>query len=271
METENGQTIVSTGAGCGAILLSTSWGVQQLAEENKTDQTSIQESVSQAFHDPVLLTQALTHPSFVNEYANLGLQDNQRMEFLGDAILDFLVGEWLFHRYPDAQEGELTGIRAHLVRTEGLAAFAREINLGAYLRLGKGEAASGGHNRMANLCAAFEALVGAMYLDQGLERTREWVTRFLHERAEEIDAQRARKDAKSLLQEYTQASLRVTPVYSIVREEGPDHAKVFTAQVSVAQRVWGEGTGNSKQAAEQAAADQALGHHHAVSPEEAEH
>ena len=227
--------------------------------------------ISQAFQDPALLMQALTHPSFVNEYADLGLADNQRMEFLGDAILDFLVGEWLFHRYPDAQEGELTGIRAHLVRTEGLAVFAREINLGAFLRLGKGEAASGGHQRPANLCAGFEALVGAMYLDQGLERTREWVARFLDERSEEIDAQRASKDAKSLLQEYTQASLRVTPSYRIVREEGPDHAKVFTAQVSVGHQVWGQGTGSSKQAAEQAAAEKALGHRHEIAAGEPEH
>ena len=111
--------------------------------------------------------------------------------------------------------------------------------------------------------------MGAIYLDQGLARTREWVNRFLDERAADIDAQRESKDAKSLLQEYTQASLRVTPVYRIVREEGPDHAKVFTAQVSVGQHVWGEGSGSSKQAAEQAAAEKALSHRHGVSAEEA--
>lgn len=193
------------------------------------------------------------------------------MEFLGDAILGFLVGEWLFHRYPDAREGELTAIRAHVVRTEGLAVFAREINLGAYLRLGKGEASSGGAHRQANLCAAFEALVGAMYLDDGLKCARQLTTAFLEERAAEIDAQRASKDAKSLLQEYTQALLRVAPAYRIVREEGPDHAKVFTAQVFVNQQIWGKGTGSSKQAAEQAAAEEALGNLHTLPAGESEH
>jgi len=205
-----------------------------------------------------LLEKALTHRSYVNEYPGLDLPDNQRLEFLGDAILDFLVGEWLYHRYPDAREGELTSLRAHIVRTGGLADFAREIDLGLYLRLGKGEATSGGHERPANLCAAFEALVGAIYLDQGMDAIRSWVYRFLEGHAREIDQRRKIKDAKSLLQEYTQGELHVTPTYRIVRESGPDHAKLFTAQVVIGDRVWGEGTGNNKQDAEQAAAQNAL-------------
>jgi len=211
-----------------------------------------------AFRDAALLEEALTHGSFVNERPGLGLRDNQRLEFLGDAILDFLVGEWLYQRYPEAKEGELTSLRAHVVRTEGLAAYAQEIDLGAHLRLGKGEGASGGQSRAANLCAAFEALVGAMYLDQGMGAVRAWIYRFLARHAQAIDARRRAKDAKSLLQEHAQAALHVTPAYRIVREEGPDHAKVFTAQVVVAQDVWGEGSGGTKQAAEQAAAGAAL-------------
>lgn len=210
------------------------------------------------FRDPLLLEQALTHRSFVNEFPEPNLSDNQRLEFLGDAIVDFLVAEWLYRRYPDAREGELTSIRAHIVRTEGLAAYAQEIDLGAYLLLGKGEAASGGHLRPANLCAGFEALVGAIYLDQGLAIVRAWLTGFLERHAAEIDRQRRTKDAKSLLQEQIQSELRVTPSYRIIREEGPDHAKIFTAQVLVEQEVWGEGEGPSKQAAEQAAAEAAL-------------
>jgi ribonuclease-3 len=208
------------------------------------------------FNDPALLEQALTHSSYVNETnePTPGLDDNQRLEFLGDAILDFMVGEWLYRRYPDAREGELTSLRAQLVRTESLAAQAAEIDLGANLRMGKGEAASGGARRLANLCAAFEALVGAIYLDQGYQVTADWVGAMLSAQDQEIDRMRQAKDAKSRLQEYTQGELRVTPCYRIVREEGPDHAKVFTAQVVVNEDVWGQGCGNSKQAAEQAAA-----------------
>jgi len=218
----------------------------------------LQKRLGITFHDVSLLEEALTHSSFVNESPSSGQADNQRLEFLGDAILDFIVGEWLFLRYPDAHEGDLTSIRAYVVRTESLAELARELGLGAYLRLGRGEEASGGRERPANLCAAFEALVGAIYLDQGIRTVRSWLHHLLESHAQEIDAHRETKDAKSLLQEYTQGKLHVTPSYRIIREEGPDHAKVFTAQAIVGQEIWGEGTGTSKQAAEQAAAAAAL-------------
>lgn len=208
-----------------------------------------------------LLREALTHPSYPNENPQSDLPDNQRLEFLGDALLDLVVAEWLYARYPDATEGELTGLRAQIVRTEGLQAFAREVDLGRHLLMGRGEATSGGRERPANLCAAFEALAGALYLDQGLGAVRAWVHAFLERHASEIDGLRANKDAKSLLQEYTQSTVRITPSYRIVREEGPDHAKTFTAQALVGDAVWGEGTGSSKQAAEQAAAEAALRAH----------
>jgi ribonuclease-3 len=210
------------------------------------------------FENGELLLRAVTHGSYANERVGADVADNQRLEFLGDAILDFVVGEWLYARYPDAPEGELTSLRAHVVSTRGLAAFAREIDLGSELRLGRGESASGGHNREANLCAAFEALVGAIYLDRGMDAARQWVGRFLREHAGAIDARRRTKDAKSLLQEHTQAELHVTPKYTIVEETGLDHAKTFVAQVVVGSEVWGEGTGPNKQAAEQAAAATAL-------------
>lgn len=217
-----------------------------------------QEKLGIDFQEVSLLDEALTHPSFVNESASPTVPDNQRLEFLGDAILDFLVGEWLFQRYPGAREGELTTLRAYVVCTETLASFAEQINLGGYLRLGKGEESTGGHSRPANLCAAFEALVGAMYLDQGMRATRSWLHRALAQRSEDIDLHRAVKDPKSLLQEHTQALLHVTPSYGIIREAGPEHAKVFTAQVMVGEEPWGEGSGTTKQAAEQAAARAAL-------------
>lgn len=213
------------------------------------------------FEDVALLDEALTHSSFTNEHPECGVGDNQRLEFLGDAILDFLVGEWIYTHYPSAQEGVLTSVRAHIVRTEGLASFAEQVNLGKYLRLGKGEATSGGRSRAANLCAAFEALVGAIYLDQGIERARLWMHRFLEQREEEMARHYGSRDPKTTLQEYVQGHLHVTPAYRIVREEGPDHAKIFSAQVLVDDQVWGEGAGPSKREAEKAAADAALKAH----------
>ena len=220
-----------------------------------------QRAAGVAFRDLSLLREALTHPSYPNENPLFNLLDNQRLEFLGDAVLDLLVAQWLFDRYPGATEGELTGLRAQIVRTEGLQAFALEIELGKHVLLGRGEAASGGRERAANLCTAFEALAGAIYLDQGLEGVSRWMRAFLERHATEIDGLRANKDAKSLLQEYAQSALRVTPSYRIVREEGPDHAKTFTAEALVGDAVWGQGMGNSKQAAEQAAAQAALQAH----------
>lgn len=218
----------------------------------------LQQKLAFTFTRPALLLQALTHPSYINESPSNQGDDNQRLEFLGDALIGFLVGEWLYSRYPEAREGELTSLRAHLVRTESLAGFAREFDAGAYLRFGRGEGASGGSLRDANLCDAFEAIIGAMYLDAGLERTHTWLDGLLQARAGDIDAHRRARDSKSQLQEYIQGRLKVTPVYHIIHSEGPDHAKQFTAEVRVNEIVWGQGSGLSKQAAEQAAAAAAL-------------
>lgn len=209
------------------------------------------------FRDAALLEEALTHRSYANEHPDKHLADNQRLEFLGDAVLSLIVGEWLFLRYPHFDEGSLTSARACIVCTETLAHFAREINLGNYLRMGRGEAATGGRERDTNLCAAFEALVGALYLDAGLEATRRWLEPFLAH-AEELINDGALHDPKSQLQELAQRDLHLTPFYRIVREEGPDHYKTFTAEVLLGKDVWGTGQGNSKQAAEQAAARAAL-------------
>lgn len=213
------------------------------------------------FADRPLLEEALTHPSFVNEHPGQDLPDNQRLEFLGDAVLDLVVGEWLFRRFPGMQEGDLTNIRSHIVCTETLAEFAQQISLGEYLRLGKGELATGGAERQANLCGGFEAVVGAAYLDRGLEATREWVHRFLDARVEDIRQEAALRDAKSRLQELAQAAVHMTPSYRIVDDKGPDHAKVFTAEALLGGVVWGRGDGTTKQAAEQAAAEAALANH----------
>jgi ribonuclease-3 len=218
----------------------------------------LQQKLGFAFTRSALLLQALTHPSYINETPFSQEDDNQRLEFLGDALLGFLVGEWLYSRFPEAREGELTSLRAHLVRSESLANFAREFDLGAWMRFGRGEGANGGSQRDANLCDAFEALVGAMCLDSGLDKTKSWLQQLLVTRIDDIDSHRRVRDSKSRLQEYVQSRFKVTPIYRIIHVEGPDHAKQFTAEVTVNDIVWGQGFGLSKQSAEQAAAFTAL-------------
>jgi len=227
-------------------------------ENTQPDLDSVQGVLGLQFNDEKLLLQALTHPSFINEQSVTSEDDNQRLEFLGDAILGFLVGEWLFTRFEAAREGELTSLRAHLVRTQSLAAFARDLSLGSNMRFGRGERTSGGGQREANLCAAFEALVGAIFLDTDLATVRGWLFGLLETRIDDIDSHHKARDPKSTLQEYVQGRWKLTPVYSIVNAEGPDHAKLFTAEVIVNGQVWGRGTGNSKQSAAQSAAAAAL-------------
>jgi ribonuclease-3 len=210
------------------------------------------------FTDASLLERALTHRSFLNENPTGGLEDNERLEFLGDAVLDFVVGEYLYHRFPAGREGQLTSLRAALVRTETLARFARQIQLGRYLRLGRGEAESGGRRRPALLCSGFEALIGALYLDHGIELVTSFVLRLVQPAIPTILAEELNRDAKSQLQEWSQGRWHLTPTYCTVGERGPDHAKEFTVEVVIGDEVYGQGQGSNKQAAEQAAATSAL-------------
>ncbi|MGH2593589.1 MAG: ribonuclease III [Anaerolineae bacterium] len=210
------------------------------------------------FRDPSLLERALTHRSYLNEHLELALDDNERLEFLGDAVLDFVTGAWLYNRFPEMREGRLTSLRAALVKTDALAAFALRIGLDGRLRLGKGEAESGGRGRISLLADAFEAVLGALYLDQGLGAVREFLERLLPEEVERILAEESDRDAKSMLQEWSQAEYGITPRYRTVSEEGPDHAKLFTVEVRIGDRVVGRGEGLSKQLAAQAAASDAL-------------
>lgn len=218
---------------------------------------SLQGRLGIQFHRPDLLREALTHTSYVNEQPCAFAADNERLEFLGDAVLDFLVGEELFRRYPAAREGALTSMRAAIVRTDSLARASSRIDLGAHLFLGRGEEASGGRHRVANLCAASEAVIGATYLDQGLEAARRLIQNLLGDAIQALEAQ-APRDPKSLLQERVQACMHLTPVYRTVSETGPDHAKEFVVEVLVGDLVAGRGVGPNKQAAEQAAAQSAL-------------
>ncbi|RME77074.1 MAG: ribonuclease III [Chloroflexi bacterium] len=210
------------------------------------------------FSDKALLQRALTHTSYLNENPDYPLEDNERLEFLGDAVLDFVTAEYLYHHFPEMPEGRLTNLRSALVRTERLAQFARQLGLGECLFLGRGEEESGGRRRPAILCDAFEAVVGAMYLDQGVETVKQFIYPLIEPTLQKILEEEAEKDAKSRLQELAQSIYRLTPTYRTVREEGPDHAKIFTVEVLIGKTVYGQGQGYNKQSAAQAAAETAL-------------
>jgi len=210
------------------------------------------------FKDRALLQQSLTHRSFLNEHADAQVEHNERLEFLGDAVLDFLAGELLYKRFPDLPEGELTRLRASIVRTEALAELARLCQLGDALVMGKGEEKGGGRERLNNLCAAFEALVGALYLDQGMDYVRDFVTPYLMALLERVLSDNLHIDARSQLQEWSQAQRGVTPLYRTVLESGPDHQKEFVLEVLIGDEVMGSGTGRSKQSAAQSAARASL-------------
>ncbi len=222
------------------------------------DLFSLEEQLQVEFYDYDLLRCALTHRSFLNENPNAGAKDNERLEFLGDAVLDFVVGSYLYQRFPEMDEGELTSLRAALVRARTLADFARELELGVYLRLGYGEAENGGRERTPTLCAAFEAVVGAIYLDQGVDAVTPLVERLVAPALDHILAESLHKDAKSEFQVWAQGKFNVTPRYHVISTEGPDHAKLFTVQARLGEQVWGAGRGRSKQEAAQVAALQAM-------------
>lgn len=202
-----------------------------------------------------LLTRALTHRSYVNENPT-SVEDNERLEFLGDAVLDFVVGAWVYHRFPEMPEGDLTKMRSAFVRNDQLAIFAREINLGAALRLGRGELATGGNRRDGLLGSTFEALVGALYLDSGLSAVDDFVHPFLERSQGQIFEEI--HDPKSVLQEWAQAEKLGAPQYVTLSATGPDHAKVFEVEVRIQGVAYGHGHGSSKHVAARIAAQVAL-------------
>jgi ribonuclease-3 len=213
------------------------------------------------FHNPELLSRALTHSSYANEHVSEGgapMEDNERLEFLGDAILDFVAAKWLYHHFPHLDEGRLTSLRAALVRASTLAQFAESVDLPERLRLGKGESESGGRHRANILGDAFEALMAALYLDQGFEAVSTYFEQMIERTAAVVLQENLDRDPKSQLQEWSQATLSVTPRYRVVGSEGPDHAKTFTVEVWLGSYRAAVGSGTSKQIAEQTAARTAL-------------
>ena len=213
-----------------------------------------------AFHSQKLLLEAFIHSSFANEASpEMGVRsDNERLEFLGDAVIEFVVSKFLFDRYPDLTEGELTRLRSALVRRETLSRIAASRKLGDFLILGKGEEESGGRYRSATLCATYEAVAGAIYLDQGLAAVEAFVMPDLSAELKSVRGKALGKDSKSRLQEWTQREFGVAPRYNVVESDGPDHAKTFVIEALVMGLRVGVGKGTSKQEASQEAASQAL-------------
>jgi ribonuclease III len=204
-----------------------------------------------------LFTRALTHRSYVNEN-HFAQEDNERLEFLGDAVLDFVVGAWVFHHFPEMAEGDLTRLRSALVRTDQLAAFARRLNFGPALRLGRGELASGGRNRDTLLCGAFEAFIGALFLETDVHVAERFVEPLLEAARDSIFASPDLSDHKSRFQEWSQGDHIGSPAYFLVNTSGPDHQREFEVELRVNGKAYGRGRGPSKAAAEQAAAREAL-------------
>jgi ribonuclease III len=207
--------------------------------------------------DVLLFARALTHRSYLNEHPE-AIEDNERLEFLGDAVLDFMVGAWLYNKYPEMPEGDLTRMRSALVHTEQLAEFAKEIHLDRAMRLGRGECQAGGRERPGLLCDTFEALIGAIYLDSGMEGVNQFITPLLNTTAEDILINHKDEDPKSKLQEWSQAHGYQTPQYVTCNSSGPDHSKTFEVEVYIDGKVVAKGNGHSKQAATKIAALNAL-------------
>jgi len=216
----------------------------------------LEKSISFAFRDKDLLAQALTHRSAVRQSRAHG--HNERLEYLGDAVLELVATEYLFRKFEDKTEGEMTNLRSALVNRENLSTVARDIQLGDYLSMSRGEEASGGRTKDSTLCNALEALIGAIHLDQGFDAARAFCNGHILIRLGRIIASGKDRDEKSLFQERAQELLGVTPHYEVIREEGPDHEKAFTCAVYVSDEEVARGTGLSKQRAEQDAAKEGL-------------
>ncbi|MCK8058085.1 MULTISPECIES: ribonuclease III [unclassified Fusibacter] len=222
----------------------------------------LEKKIKYQFRDYSLLEEALTHSSHANEKSNTGgntnLNHNERLEFLGDSVLSIVISDFLFMKYPDFPEGDLTKLRAKIVCEPTLAESANEISLGQYMYFGKGEAQTGGRERPSILADAFEALIASIYLDGGLSEARRFILETMHDKIEDSIHGRIFLDYKTALQERVQASSQLPITYEIINEEGPDHQKVFSACVLIGSVNTGIGKGKSKKEAEQLAAKMAL-------------
>lgn len=216
------------------------------------------EHIKCSFRDLNLLKQAFTHRSYVNEHRGEVTEHNERLEFLGDAVLELVMTEFLYTKYPDKPEGELTAYRAALVNTQSISTAALELSMNDYLLLSRGEAKDTGRARQYILANTYEAVIGAIYLDQGYDAAKQFISDTLFHKADEMVANRLWQDAKSKFQELAQEHESVTPSYQLLSETGPDHDKQFISGVFLGEEIVAKGEGRSKQEAEQAAAEAAL-------------
>lgn len=232
---------------CGDTLFS----IYNEVEELDTKLKELQDKIGYSFKNERILSHALTHSSYANEKHWDKTRCNERLEFLGDAVLELLSSDFLFRNFPTMPEGEMTKLRASLVCEPTLAFCAEDISLGEYLYLGKGEDLTGGRKRPSVVSDAMEAMIGAIYLDGGLANAKEFVLRFI---LNDIEHKQLFYDSKTILQEMVQAEFKDSLVYELLKEEGPDHNKTFEVCVKIGGRVIGRGTGRTKKAAEQVAA-----------------
>jgi ribonuclease-3 len=223
-----------------------------------SDYSSLLKKLSLRFNNPDLLNEAFTHKSFVNEVEDPSVRSNERLEFLGDAVLELVITKHIFQDYPDSEEGELTAMRSALVRGKNLSTVARNLELGQYLILSKGEFNSKGQNKGYILANLVEAVIGAIYLDQGMPKAAEFILKNIYAMLPDILAQEAHIDSKTKFQELSQEKLSQTPEYKLIKEFGPDHSKKFTMGAFLNNNLIAEGTDSSKQKAEQIAARNAL-------------
>ncbi len=221
------------------------------------DLLQFQKKIGINFNDEKLLRQVFVHRSYLNENPGFELDHNERLEFLGDAVLELVVTEYLYRNYKNP-EGELTNLRSALVKGVMLSHIASDINIQDYLYLSRGEAKSEGKSRQLILANAFEALIGAIYLDSGYEKTQVFVKKYLIMHLKSIIDNKLYLDPKSHLQELAQEQLGITPIYKVISEEGPDHAKNFNVGCFIGEKMFGSGDGSSKQNAESAAATTVL-------------
>lgn len=224
----------------------------------KKDLSQFEHVIDLTFEDKGLLDRAFTHRSYLNEHPEKDIKHNERLEFLGDAVLELVVTAFLFSEYPERPEGELTAIRAALVNTHSIADAAGRLEADSYLRLSKGEARDTGRGRRFILANTYEAIIGAIYLDQGYQKAADFITSTLLGDVEELISNEGWKDAKSVFQEEAQRHASITPTYEILDETGPDHDKVFTVGVFLEEEKIATGSGKSKQEAESVAAAAAL-------------
>ncbi len=222
------------------------------------DISPLQEMLGVTFKDTNLLLSAITHRSYLNEHREATWEHNERLEFLGDAVLELVVTDFLFAKYPEKPEGELTAVRAALVNTNSLANVSEQLGINKYLLMSKGEAKDEGRARQYILANVFEACIGAIYLDQGYESARNFIAERLFGNTEEIVQKRLWQDAKSRFQELSQEKASITPTYETLSQDGPDHDRVFTVGVFLRHEKIAEGKGRSKQEAEQEAAQNAV-------------